>query len=151
MYTIQWFHIDYLKKLSFSTYCRAEFDSSGVTIPISHRCHYIALYKLCPVYVIWELSSHLWDQYCFDFSMSWKKLLRYPSSSNMVLQSYIWVWIYEESCIILPVNGQFLKEIGRAHVWTPVTSAHLVCRLLLEKKKNRIHRSEQNTQLAANQ
>src|SRR3546814_4702132 len=25
-------------------------------------------------------------------------------------------------------------EIGRAHVWTPVTNAHLVCRLLLEKK-----------------
>src|SRR3546814_1846991 len=27
-------------------------------------------------------------------------------------------------------------KIGRAHVWTPVTNAHLVCRLLLEKKKN---------------
>src|SRR3546814_4790920 len=27
-------------------------------------------------------------------------------------------------------------EIGRAHVWTPVTNAHLVCRLLLEKKKH---------------
>src|SRR3546814_8091208 len=26
-------------------------------------------------------------------------------------------------------------EIGRAHVWTPVTNAHLVCRLLLEQKK----------------
>src|SRR3546814_8918154 len=26
-------------------------------------------------------------------------------------------------------------EIGRAHVWTPVTNAHLVCRLLLEKKQ----------------
>src|SRR3546814_1401418 len=26
-------------------------------------------------------------------------------------------------------------KIGRAHVWTPVTNAHLVCRLLLEKKK----------------
>src|SRR3546814_1500631 len=26
-------------------------------------------------------------------------------------------------------------EIGRAHVWTPVTNAQLVCRLLLEKKK----------------
>src|SRR3546814_7863741 len=26
-------------------------------------------------------------------------------------------------------------EIGRAHVRTPVTHAHLVCRLLLEKKK----------------
>src|SRR3546814_6200645 len=25
-------------------------------------------------------------------------------------------------------------EIGRAHVCTPVTNAHLVCRLLLEKK-----------------
>src|SRR3546814_5167478 len=27
-------------------------------------------------------------------------------------------------------------EIGRAHVGTPVTNAHLVCRLLLEKKTN---------------
>src|SRR3546814_6134850 len=26
------------------------------------------------------------------------------------------------------------KEIGRAHVWTPVTNAHIVCSLLLEKK-----------------
>src|SRR3546814_4297317 len=29
-----------------------------------------------------------------------------------------------------------IREIGRAHVCTPVTNAHLVCRLLLEKKKN---------------
>src|SRR3546814_8884365 len=28
-------------------------------------------------------------------------------------------------------------QIGRAHVWTPVTNAHLVCRLLLEKKKKK--------------
>src|SRR3546814_5470443 len=27
-------------------------------------------------------------------------------------------------------------QIGRAHVCTPVTNAHLVCRLLLEKKNN---------------
>src|SRR3546814_9315284 len=27
-------------------------------------------------------------------------------------------------------------QIGRAHVCTPVTNAHLVCRLLLEKKKH---------------
>src|SRR3546814_9173551 len=27
-------------------------------------------------------------------------------------------------------------QIGRAHVWTPVTNAHIVCRLQLEKKKN---------------
>src|SRR3546814_5386260 len=30
----------------------------------------------------------------------------------------------------------FGHEIGRAHVLTPVTNAHLVCRLLLEKKKH---------------
>src|SRR3546814_1805039 len=28
-----------------------------------------------------------------------------------------------------------ITEIGRAHVCTPVTNAHLVCRLLLEQKK----------------
>src|SRR3546814_2565627 len=32
---------------------------------------------------------------------------------------------------IAPICG---TEIGRAHVLTPVTNAHLVCRLLLEKK-----------------
>src|SRR3546814_2420801 len=29
----------------------------------------------------------------------------------------------------------YAAEIGRAHVCTPVTNAHLVCRLLLEKQK----------------
>ena len=37
------------------------------------------------------------------------------------------------------VYGQYKEqdafEIGRAHVWTPVTRPDLVCRLLLEKKK----------------
>src|SRR3546814_3772823 len=32
-------------------------------------------------------------------------------------------------------------EIGRAHVCTPVPNAHLVCRLLLEKKKHDITKS----------
>src|SRR3546814_5927265 len=31
--------------------------------------------------------------------------------------------------------GEVRLEIGRAHVLTPVTNAHLVCRLLLDKKK----------------
>src|SRR3546814_9214901 len=31
------------------------------------------------------------------------------------------------------------QQIGRAHVRTPVTNAHLVCRLLLEKKNNKIY------------
>src|SRR3546814_5040226 len=33
-------------------------------------------------------------------------------------------------------RGQEAAEIGRAHVCTPVTNAHLVCRLLLETKNN---------------
>src|SRR3546814_5808352 len=36
-----------------------------------------------------------------------------------------------------PSAGTTVK-IGRAHVLTPVTNAHLVCRLLLEKKKTHI-------------
>ena len=32
------------------------------------------------------------------------------------------------------------QEIGRAHVWTPVTWNDLVCRLLLEKKKKHIYK-----------
>src|SRR3546814_9047388 len=34
-----------------------------------------------------------------------------------------------------PAPPEVEAEIGRAHVRTPVTNAHLVCRLLLEKKK----------------
>src|SRR3546814_7764152 len=34
------------------------------------------------------------------------------------------------------VGAQSDRQIGRAHVCTPVTNAHLVCRLLLVKQKN---------------
>src|SRR3546814_2664129 len=38
----------------------------------------------------------------------------------------------------IAVNGdRDYGEIGRAHVCTPVTNAHLVCRLLLEKKNGK--------------
>src|SRR3546814_10545018 len=38
--------------------------------------------------------------------------------------------------VLRPTPGKASSaEIGRAHVCTPVTNAHLVCRLLLEKKK----------------
>src|SRR3546814_5953537 len=39
---------------------------------------------------------------------------------------------------------EFLGKIGRAHVCTPVTNAHLVCRLLLEKKKPK-HQHQQRS------
>src|SRR3546814_5777522 len=32
-----------------------------------------------------------------------------------------------------------MTAIGRAHVSTPVTNAHLVCRILIEKKKHQIN------------
>src|SRR3546814_6450387 len=35
------------------------------------------------------------------------------------------------------LDGYLAVEIGRAHVRPPVTNAQLVCRLLLEKKKNK--------------
>src|SRR3546814_2185604 len=34
----------------------------------------------------------------------------------------------------VPGAAALAAQIGRAHVCTPVTNAHLVCRLLLEKK-----------------
>src|SRR3546814_6693224 len=37
--------------------------------------------------------------------------------------------------ISAPRNSAIVAQIGRAHVCTPVTNAHLVCRLLLEKTK----------------
>ena len=36
-------------------------------------------------------------------------------------------------------NKSYKYQIGRAHVWTPVTVNNLVCRLLLEKKKKKKH------------
>src|SRR3546814_3560358 len=40
----------------------------------------------------------------------------------------------EPRMILLCGRYEGVDEIGRAHVCTPVTNAHLVCRLLLEKK-----------------
>src|SRR3546814_8700922 len=39
-------------------------------------------------------------------------------------------------------HAALVEKIGRAHVCTPVTNAHLVCRLLLDKKNQR---QENNT------
>src|SRR5213592_5332765 len=36
-----------------------------------------------------------------------------------------------------PQRAPYSREIGRAHVRTPVTLRYLVCRLLLEKKKKK--------------
>src|SRR3546814_9367046 len=49
---------------------------------------------------------------------------------------------FDGEAIPIASDGRFLiafdrDQIGRAHVWTPVTNAHLVCRLLLEKKNKK--------------
>src|SRR3546814_5632117 len=48
-----------------------------------------------------------------------------------------------------PIDATMLRaEIGRAHVCTPVTNAHIVCRYLLENKKKNTssHRPKSNYQ-----
>src|SRR3546814_5442917 len=37
--------------------------------------------------------------------------------------------------VVMPGGASQPRKIGRAHVCTPVTNAHFVCRLLLENKK----------------
>src|SRR3546814_8531516 len=44
-----------------------------------------------------------------------------------------------------PLRDEAGTEIGRAPVATPVTNAHIVCRLLLDKDKVRTHSLNKNT------
>src|SRR3546814_1768940 len=60
----------------------------------------------------------------------------------VVLSAVIWSstsrWLVSACATVTAVRSAatvVVEEIGRAHVWTPVTNAHLVCRLLLEKKQ----------------
>src|SRR3546814_7738763 len=43
-----------------------------------------------------------------------------------------------ESHVSQPSPHAYHPQIGRAHVCTPVTNAHLVCRLLLEQKNTQL-------------
>ena len=56
-------------------------------------------------------------------------------SRHILKQDHVWLPQPER---MKSSKNNVCTEIGRAHVWTPVTSAHLVCRLLLEKKKKKI-------------
>src|SRR3546814_2423704 len=65
------------------------------------------------------------------------------------------LWLAEKGVRFVPIFGRqsFMVdgkmkfwggEIGRAHVCTPVTNAHLVCRLLLENKKRQYNSDVKN-------
>src|SRR3546814_3015922 len=54
------------------------------------------------------------------------------------------------SCLQSPYGARvdiadFLGQIGRAHVRTPVTNAHLVCRLMLDKKNKHTSTTQLDT------
>src|SRR3546814_9412382 len=57
--------------------------------------------------------------------------LIYPKLIGYKPNSDKWEWQLEAA--------ESIEQIGRAHVCTPVTNAHLVCRLLLDKKKYTKH------------
>src|SRR3546814_7098078 len=71
-----------------------------------------------------NISSTAWTRRAEALYAFWKMVMLASSSSRFTPASD-----WNRAC-----RSSKKKEIGRAHVWTPVTNAHLVCRLLLEKK-----------------
>src|SRR3546814_8066389 len=60
-----------------------------------------------------------------------------PVAAQFKRQALIFEVDQERAIVVATIGvatGDAAGKIGRAHVWTPVTNAHLVCRLLLEKK-----------------
>src|SRR3546814_1372327 len=52
--------------------------------------------------------------------------------NSLALLSYAGHMLTDVAALAIALMA--IRKIGRAHVSTPVTNAHLVCRLLLEKK-----------------
>src|SRR3546814_2205741 len=83
------------------------------------------------LFIIVHQASELWLKLCLheltearahvaadDLRPAFKMLARVARAQGQLIQSW-----------------DVLSKIGRAHVCTPVTNAHLVCRLLLENQK----------------
>src|SRR3546814_3780681 len=86
-------------------------------------CH--VLHRLCmPRHSPNALTSHLRVHTTNDSPDD-------PKIDHMSLMMRMIVFILSQYSSCVDRHDQ----IGRAHVLTPVTNAHLVCRLLLEKKK----------------
>src|SRR3546814_1817457 len=61
-------------------------------------------------------------------------------SLGAVVVLLMWLWVSAYAILFgAELNAEAERQtgvqIGRAHVCTPVTNAHLVCRLLLDKQK----------------
>src|SRR3546814_6930915 len=75
----------------------------------------------------------------YDFPPQMQTWLWLAFFASMAVKMPMWpvhTWL-PDAHVQAPTAGSMILagEIGRAHVCTPVTNAHLVCRLLLEKKK----------------
>src|SRR3546814_9601717 len=91
------------------------FDETATT-GIYTYCHTLSLHDALPSSRCSRHSGRRrWQTHC---------LAPHPHAGSSVMRSDI---------SHLPVKNQ-REQIGRAHVCTPVTNAHLVCRLLFEKK-----------------
>src|SRR3546814_3792945 len=81
----------------------------------------------------------------FDLLPVWRNVT-FALRQGHVSQSSEMRRIALENLKMVGLGADVLNQIGRAHVCTPVTNAHLVCRLLLEKKKNNSIVQHKNTQ-----
>src|SRR3546814_1986141 len=97
---------------------------SGFLTGAWHRSEYLRIARLgylaggVPMIGLayWCWSSDFEILATFNAVMSWSLPFRVPLT---IAHAALLMWL----------------EIGRAHVCTPVPNAHLVCRLLLEKKQ----------------
>src|SRR3546814_10036529 len=88
-------------------------------------------------------GTHVADQDRLPFATLWPRISGRDLSDRDVLRpGILTVRLPAKSTgkrayMLTPIYAASVhpKKIGRAHVCTPVTNAHLVCRLLLDKKK----------------
>src|SRR3546814_6256681 len=72
---------------------------------------------------------------------------RYYNMAFVVSMAFGFLFVIFLMGLLLSANtrsANLFSEIGRAHVCTPVTNAHLVCCLLIEKKKSQ-HKTKTKT------
>src|SRR3546814_8481876 len=71
----------------------------------------------------------------------WGRIINVASTAGLTGYPYVSAYCAAKHGVV----GLTRAQIGRAHVCTPVTNAHLVCRLLLDKKKKNKRNTTQKT------
>src|SRR3546814_9821198 len=89
-----------------------------------------------------DLVEHLLDE-MREETVSYVRKFPYGLPRIMARVDHVWE-LYKKTKALATVevmpgargDPELSEQIGRAHVRTPIPNAHLVCRLLLEQKKN---------------